>query len=194
MTPALETRRLLLPPLALADAGQVQALFPRWEIVRYMTAVVPWPYPPDGALIFFREVALPAMERDEAWHWTLRRKEEPDRIVGSIGLNARGEDHRGFWVAPAWQGRGYATEACAAVTAFWFEVLRFPVMRVSKTVANEPSRRITRGEGMRHVGTELRDFVSGRLPAERWEMTAEEWRRRRAAAEPGAKPGAKPGA
>ena len=47
--PQLETRRLILRPLQLEDAEQVQALFPQWEIVRYLTARVPWPYPEDGA-------------------------------------------------------------------------------------------------------------------------------------------------
>jgi ribosomal-protein-alanine N-acetyltransferase len=37
MTPTLETPRL--GPLELADAEQVQILFPHWEIVRYMTGV-----------------------------------------------------------------------------------------------------------------------------------------------------------
>ena len=56
----LETARLLLKPLELADAEQIQALFPQWEIVRYLTKAVPWPYPPDGALTFLRDAALPA--------------------------------------------------------------------------------------------------------------------------------------
>ena len=49
MTPELETPRLLLRPLVLADAAETQILFPRWEIVRYLANHVPWPYPPDGA-------------------------------------------------------------------------------------------------------------------------------------------------
>jgi len=42
MTPRLETARLVLLPLDLADAEQVQRLFPQWEIVRYLNALVPW--------------------------------------------------------------------------------------------------------------------------------------------------------
>ncbi len=48
MTPTLETPRLWLRPLELGDAPQVQALFPHWEIVRYLSALVSWPYPPAG--------------------------------------------------------------------------------------------------------------------------------------------------
>jgi hypothetical protein len=58
-------------------------------------------------------------------------------------------------------------------------VLKFPVLRVSKAAANEPSRRISIRQGMRLVTTEEGEYVSGRLPQERWELTAEEWRARR---------------
>ena len=69
----LETARLLLKPLTLDDADQVQRLFPHWEVVKHLASVVPWPYPEDGAFTFYRDVALPAMARGDAWHWSLRR-------------------------------------------------------------------------------------------------------------------------
>lgn len=62
----------------------------------------------------------------------------------------------------------------AAADAFWFEVLGFPGLRVSKAAANEASRRISLREGMRLMATEEREFVSGQLPAELWELTADE--------------------
>ncbi len=185
MTPTLETPRLWLRPLELGDAPQVQAQFPHWEIVRYLSALVSWPYPPDGALTFYRDVALPKVARGEAWHWPLRLKDEPDQIVGAINLNRGERENRGFWVGLPWQRRGL-TEACAAANAFWFGVLGFPVLRVGKAAANEASRRVSMREGMRLLGTEEREFVSGLLPAELWELTVDEWRAQtgRPAAEP----------
>jgi [ribosomal protein S5]-alanine N-acetyltransferase len=177
--PTLVTTRLLLRPLEVGDALQAQALFPVWEIVRYLDAVVPWPYPADGVLTFYRTVAIPAMERGEAWHWSVRLQEEPERLIGTINLKCGDRENRGFWIGIAWQGRGIATEACAAVNDFWFDVLAFPTLRIGKAAANEPSRRISVCEGMRLVGTEERDFVSGRLPGEVWEISAAEWRARR---------------
>ena len=179
MTPALETTRLLLQPLALEDAEQVQALFPRWEIVKYLANVVPWPYPPDGALTFYRDIALPAVERGEAWHWTLRLKSAPDRIIGSISLQTTEGINRGFWLVPEFQRLGLMTEASEVVTDFWFEVLGFAVLRVPKAIVNVASRRISEKNGMRVVGTEEREYVSGRYPTEVWEITAEEWRERK---------------
>jgi len=67
------------------------------------------------------------------------------------------------------------TEAVEAVTDYWFPVLGFPVLRVPKAVANSASRRITEKSGMRVVSMEVREYVSGRLLTEVWEITAEEW-------------------
>jgi len=36
MFPLLETARLILKPLELADALQIQTLFPRWEIAQFL--------------------------------------------------------------------------------------------------------------------------------------------------------------
>lgn len=179
MTPTLETPRLLLKPLELADADQAQKLFPQWEIVRYLATHVPWPYPSDGAYKFYRDVALPDMERGNAWYWTLRLKSNPGQLIGTISL-IRGEtDNRGFWIAPPWQGQGLMSEACDAVTDYWFNALKFPVLRVPKAIVNAASRRISENQGMRVVATMERDYVSGRFVAEVWEITAEEWHARR---------------
>ena len=62
-TPTLQTERLLLTPLQLADAPAMQQLFPQWEIVRFLNNRVPWPYPEDGALRYIQDVALPASEK-----------------------------------------------------------------------------------------------------------------------------------
>jgi RimJ/RimL family protein N-acetyltransferase len=72
------------------------------------------------------------------------------------------------------------SEACEVVTAYWFETLGFPLLRVPKAAMNVASRRISKKQGMRVVATEERDYVSGRLLTEVWEITAEEWRARKA--------------
>ena len=182
--PTLETSRLWLKPLELADAAQLQATFPQWEIVKYLNPKVPWPYPADGAITFLRELALPAMESGQELLWTLRRKASPEFLIGVISLARSNGDpakkeHRGFWLDPAWRGRGLMSEACEVVTDYWFDVLKEPVLRAPKAVANEGSRRISLRQGMRVIWTGERDYVAGRLPSEIWEITALEWRARK---------------
>ena len=176
MTPQLETARLVLRPLELADAEQIQRVFPQWEIVRYLAAVVPWPYPPNGAFHYIHGIALPAIARGELWQWTIRLKAEPQKIIGSIDLRTKENENRGFWLDPRWHRQGLMTEACDTVTDFWFETLKYPMLRAPKAVLNSASRRISQKQGMRLVATEERDYVSGRYLSEIWEITAEEWR------------------
>ncbi|MGC2695564.1 MAG: GNAT family N-acetyltransferase [Candidatus Angelobacter sp.] len=179
MVPTLQTPRLILRPLELSDAEQAQLLFPHWEIVRYLTKAVPWPYPLDGAYTFYRDVALPAVGRGDEWAWTLRLNTNPDQLIGAISL-IRGENiNRGFWLGLPWHRQGLMSEACNAVTDYWFNVLKFPLLRVPKALPNIASRRISQRQGMRMVAVEDRDFVSGRFPTEIWEITAEEWRAHR---------------
>lgn len=175
----LETERLLLRPLTLEDAPAIQAAFPVWEVVRWMTATVPWPYPNDGAETFVSKVALPAMAAGTAWHWSIRRKADPGCLIGVVTLTDAEDDNRGFWIDPAWQGQGFATEASDAVTDYWFDGLGKDVLRVPKATANPPSRRISEKRGMRVVRRMELPLVSGLQEAELWEIERETWRRSR---------------
>lgn len=176
MIPTLETPRLILRPIEIADAGQIQKIFPVWEVVQYLAAAaVPWPYPEDGALTYIRDIALPAMVAGEEWIWTLRERTRPDQVMGVVALTNEEDNHRGFWLGVPWRGQGFMTEAVDAVTDYWFRELRRPVLRAPKAIANVGSRKISERSGMRLVWTGERDYVSGRLPAEMWEITAEEW-------------------
>jgi ribosomal-protein-alanine N-acetyltransferase len=177
--PPLETHRLLLRAMQEEDLPQIQSVFPQWEVVKYLNAKVPWPFPPNGVAVFFRETALPARLRGEEWLWTIRRKRDPERIIGAISLAKTENENRGFWLDPQMRGQGYMLEACDAVTEFWFEVLKFPVLRAPKAVANTGSRKISQKQGMRMIEQSERDYVSGRLSSELWEITAEEWRRQK---------------
>jgi RimJ/RimL family protein N-acetyltransferase len=174
MMSTAKTERLLLRPIALEDAEQIQIIFPHWQIVRYLLKRVPWPYPPDGARHFIQQIALPDIASGVAWTWTLRLKSAPGQIIGTLELR-KGEDNRGFWLGLPWQGRGLMLEACAWANDYWFDTLGFPILRVSKAIANESSRRISLRQGMRLVGTSERDYVSGRLRSETYELTAQEW-------------------
>lgn len=87
-------------------------------------------------------------------------------------------NNRGFWIGLQWQRQGLMSEAVDAVTGYWFDVLGFPVLRAPKAIANAGSRRISEKQGMRVIAVEEKDYVSGRLPTEIWEITAEEWHTR----------------
>ena len=176
---ALSTDRLLLEPLCLGDADQAQPLFAQWEIVQHLNASVPWPYPADGVFTFYRDVVFPSIARDEAWYWSLRLRQEPSALIGVIGLTTADQSQRGFWLGLPWQRQGLMTEAVDAVTEFWFTHLQQPVLRVNKAAANAGSRQLSQRQGMRLVSEHVAPYVSGTLPTEVWEITAEEWHEQR---------------
>ncbi|CRM69223.1 hypothetical protein [Pseudomonas sp. 37 R 15] len=175
MQPTLLTERLILRPLVLDDAEAIQQQFAHWEVVRYLNAMVPWPYPADGARRYLEELALPAMARGEEWHWSICLKSAPEQLIGNINLTDEQDDNRGFWLGPQWQGQGFMSEASAAVTDYWFGVLERPLLRAPKAAPNLGSRRISERTGMRLISTDEGEFVAGTLPREIWEMTREEW-------------------
>ena len=178
MIPIFETKRLWLHPITLEDAPAAQRLFPQWEIVRFLDEKIPWPYPEDGALQFYRDVVLPEMKRGEQWAWAIRLKGGPSHLIGGINLRLQRDDNRGFWVGLPWQGRGIMTEACEVVTGFWFNSLDRDTLRVAKAVDNIASRRISESQGARLVSIVDRIFLMGPTKAAIWEMTKEEWNAR----------------
>ena len=173
--PTLHTERLILQPLTLDDAEGIQQQFPHWEVVRYLNALVPWPYPADGARRYLEDLALPAMAAGREWHWSIRLRQAPAQLIGNASLMDEEDNNRGFWLAPQWQGQGLMSEASAAVTEYWFKVLRRPLLRVPKAAPNLGSRRISEKTGMRLIRTEEGQFVAGVFPKDIWEITREEW-------------------
>lgn len=171
----LQTERLLLKPLVAEDALQIQQRYPHWEIVRYMVSSVPWPYPDNGAENYVNNVALPDMAKGIAWFWTIRSREVPDELMGLICLYDVEDNNRGFWMAPEYQGQGFMREASIAATNYWFNTLNKLVLRAPKAAINYRSQRISASSGMRLIRTEKKEYVSGLLDSELWEITRDEW-------------------
>ncbi|MWL73132.1 GNAT family N-acetyltransferase, partial [Escherichia coli] len=76
-------------------------------------------------------------------------------------------------------GQGYMREASEAATDYWFNILNKPVLRAPKAVVNSRSRQISIRSGMRLIKTEKKQYVSGLLDSEIWEITRDEWNARR---------------
>ena len=108
-TPTLETARLILRPVTLADAPDIQRLFGHWEIIRYI-GPVPWPYPADGALQFYRDKHLPAIEAGNTLGWGITDKND-GAFMGSLDARPGSSDTVGFWLGQPYQRQGFMSEA-----------------------------------------------------------------------------------
>ena len=176
-TPVLETQRLILRPLAERDVPAIQRIFPQWEVVRYLNAEVPWPYPDDGAAQNMAQ-CLEKRAKGEQFYWAITLKGD-DELVGRIDLwpdDGTRHDMRGFWLDPQLHGRGIMTEAAEAVSGYAFEVLGWPYLLLTNAVVNTASRRVKEKQGAEHVGREPWAYVSDAQGSrDLWKLTREAW-------------------
>ena len=171
----LETPRLRLRPLGESDAPRIQALFPNPNVMLYLAAIIPWPYPEDGAIEYVRRV-LPRIEAEEEYYWAIVPKGED--LIGLIGLTPTSdEDHRGFWLGEPYWGQGLMREAASAVNDFAFDVLGMDELLLNNAEPNAASHRLKESAGAEIVAVEEADFIGGRFRSVRWRLTAEAWRR-----------------
>jgi RimJ/RimL family protein N-acetyltransferase len=175
--PTLETPRLMLRAITLDDAPAVQAKFPHWEIVQYIGAQVPWPYPADGAETNIKAM-LARAETSDAYAWAICLKQAPDELIGRIDLrplDPATRTQRGFWIAREHWGQGLVTEAANAVTDFAFRTLGWDELWVTNAAANTASSRVKARQGFTLVDVDEFAFVSGVQKREVWRITAAEW-------------------
>ena len=106
----------------------------------------------------------------------------PRRIVGGCGLHARigrGAREIGYWVHPAHQRRGYATELTAALTRVGFELHELVRIEIQIIDGNEASMGIPRKLGYTHEAT-LRRRIEDRgewRDSQVWTLLAEDYPR-----------------
>lgn len=188
-TPVLQTPRLVLRPVRSKDAPVIQRRFPRWEVVRWLNARIPWPYPADGAAAYVA-ACLEEMARGEKSHWAIIPKSGPADLIGIIELwpdDGISRSQRGFWLDPEFQGKGLMTEAAERVTQYALCDLGWPHLWLTNAQDNHPSRRIKEKQGARLVDLMIGEHVGGRGPQMVWLLRREDWLARRADALPSIK-------
>jgi len=176
LTPILDTPRLRLLPVTLEHAQRLQHYFSNWNIIRYLSKQVPWPYPEDGVRNFLCQLILPAMEAGRVLCWALTEKNGTGEPIGLLEVRLPpAEDNRGFWLAEPFQGRGYMTEAVTHVQDFLFFELGLAQIHVLNSRSNSRSRRVKEKTGARFVGEIQAEHHTGDTTTERWVITRESW-------------------
>ncbi|MGY3531674.1 GNAT family N-acetyltransferase [Bradyrhizobium sp. USDA 4452] len=181
-TPRIETRRLILRPLALSDAAAIQHHFNNWNVIRTLATVVPWPYPDDGAESFIKRELHKIAAGEESYQWVLVLRDGDGEAIGSINFRPRADGrkgNRGFWLAEPFWNQGLMTEAIAAVNDFAFLTLGLHHFHVCNAQSNVASRRVKQKTGAEFVGLVELPHHNGESRAEKWKVTRETWLRDR---------------
>ena len=173
----LETDRLILRPVHMSDAPDLQRHFAHWEVIQHLSTQVPWPYPNDGVEHWLRTLILPGMAQGNLMVWAIVLRENPGEAIGILEYRcAPGTtDDRGFWIARPHQGRGYMTEAVFAFQDHVFFTLGIEELTVHNARVNTRSRRIKEKTGARFVGLVELPHHNGHSETERWIVTRERW-------------------
>jgi ribosomal-protein-alanine N-acetyltransferase len=180
-TPVLETARRPQDQPREADTPAVQRRFARWEVVRYLTSNVPWPYPDDGAALHWGRMRAEMAAREKS-HWAITLKGGGDELIGLITLwadDGMSRDQRGFWLDPDFWGRGLMTEAADRVTDYALLELGWPRLWLSNAEANTASHRVKEKQGAELIDRTPARYVYGDGVRVSWRLTREAWRARR---------------
>ncbi len=151
--PSLQTPRLVLRPMTLADAAAVQRLAGDIEVAS-TTLLIPHPYP-DGAAEAWIATHAGRYQRGEAIDFAIEEK-QCGQLVGAIGLVLAPPHERaelGYWIGRDYWGRGYCTEAGRAVVEFAFRVLNLHRVQASHFTRNIASGRVLQKIGLTHEGS-----------------------------------------
>ena len=142
------TPRLLLRPGFPEDAPALAAAIADKAIARNLVSV-PWPYRMRDAEAFLaspRDPVLPSF-------LVFERTETAPQLIGSCGLGRRpsGAVEMGYWIARPFWGRGFATEACSALTDI-AATLGLTSLEGSHFLDNPASARVLEKLGFEPVG------------------------------------------
>ncbi len=172
----LETRRLWLRWPRAADAPDLSELAGDWEVAR-LTATLPHPYCVEDAETFVH-VSREDAARGEALRLVLTDKGFPRTLLGVIGVEmGDGGPQLGYWLGRPFWGRGYASEAAAAMTDAFFRVTGEDQLGAMVLAENAASRSVL--ENLGFVLVESLDSGPGRLagnPTLRFVLRRRDWR------------------
>ena len=148
----LVTERLLLRRSRAEDAEVISAYRSDPEVHRYQG----WERTdPRGVRAEIEEMIGRAPGESGGWIQLSVEERESGRLVGDIGLNlADGEPgvvKVGYTMSPAFQGRGYATEAVGALIGYAFDKLGAEIVRAYASAENIASIRVAEKVGMQLV-------------------------------------------
>lgn len=151
----LRTDRLLLRPIANADAEYVFRGLSHPDVTRYYAISFETPAAAREQMEWFARLV-----REGAGGWWAICSPDGAVFMGAVGLYGIVKQHRrgelGFWLLPEHWGRGIMGEALPPVLEHGFFSLDLHRIEAEVETENEASRRLLVKHGFQHEGT-LRD-------------------------------------
>jgi ribosomal-protein-alanine N-acetyltransferase len=174
--PTFETTRLILKMISPDDYSYYRKNINDYEVIKHLSAQVPWPYPADGVETFMNNVVIPKLGH-ERWFWGIFLKENLSEVIGAVDLwRVPCPENRGFWLAKKYWNKGIMSEAVKVVNDYAFRELGFEKLFLTNALGNLASRKIKEKNGAKFIGVKDAKFVSPDYhQTEIWELSKVDW-------------------
>ncbi len=150
--PPIETERLTLRAMRVADAADMYDYAHRADVTEYLT------WTPHESLTETRDYLTYVGQRyrtGDFYDWALIHRAD-DRMIGTCGFTSfnlpSDVGEIGYVLNPAYHGQGLATEAVRAVMSFGFRELSLHRIEAHFIEGNDASRRLMERVGMQFEG------------------------------------------
>lgn len=162
----MKTKRLTLRTLGPGDAARIAVLAGVWEVAS-MTGRIPFPYSEAAAFQWIDELA-----EGEVVYGI----EHQGDLIGVCGFKpiGGGVAELGYWIGKSYWGRGFATEAAAALMAHGFTHAGVKQFVCKHLAGNVSSRRVIEKLGFKYTGP-----ATSWCEARQMDMPSETYERRR---------------
>jgi RimJ/RimL family protein N-acetyltransferase len=156
----ITTARLTLRPIEREDGPHLLRLVDNWNVAQWLTRV-PWPYRMDDMVEFIEEIALPRQDGPKPVMAIILEGMPIGAIVccghpdAAAPLGSGSE--LGYWLGEPYWGRGYMTEAVAAMVDRTFAAADAAVIRSGVIEGNAASLRIQQKLGFEISGSVMVD-------------------------------------
>lgn len=146
--PTIETDRLLLRQMTLADAPALHRLRSSKAVMQYINRPLTQTVEEAEGWV---KIIMENVIRNEGITWTIGWKERPEEHVGNIGIwridkaNHRGEI--GYMLDPSLQGKGIMFEAIQPVLGYGFQQLGLHSIEAQIDPRNQASAALLRKAG-----------------------------------------------
>lgn len=179
--PELKTLRLTLDVPKVQDVPMIVAKAGDPRITR-TTLNIPQPYHERDA-IFWMNMVWENFKKGSGYMFALRKKED-GIFMGAAGIHIDKPHNRarlGYWMQAEEWGKGYMSEAVAAILAFGFEQIALNRISADYFVENPASGRVMEKCGMILEG-EFKDYYkkgTAYLTVRQYRLTREEYETRK---------------
>ncbi|MDP2388502.1 MAG: GNAT family protein [Bacteroidota bacterium] len=140
--PELNTSRLKLRKIQLTDVPSL-IKYANNKKISDQIFNIPYPYREEDA-IFRINFVLQGFKNEERYVFVITEKGK-EELIGEIGLHLDKTNNSaqfGYWIAEPFWGKGYATEATAAILKFGFETVNLNKIYATHFPENEASGKV----------------------------------------------------